>query len=598
MRLVKRDPDTGYLDNWLWVPKHAVNVEGTKSALTFLFPDPRSQDMRVENLWRETAHHLLVPRQLWKPQNLPFRVVDLRPSSYSQAQITSRIKLDHLPVIVNGKETLQPTGNDVQQLSLEALLASNGGILQLSCGKGKTCVALELIARRKVPALIVLPDTQLMEQWSMEIKKMLSVSSVGRIQADVFEWRHPVVLTTYHTIGARALEMPEEVRRWFGTIVWDEGHHIPAPTFAASAEAFYGNRYSLTATPERDDGLHIISEFHVGPVLYKDLTQDLKPRVVFKWTGLELDESNPNVDVRAKNQEIHLGKLSGYFGKWPERTKIILDDVDEAVKNGRKVLVLSNSEGEIANLAALWTSGNWSGTNTPQLFTDIPVPTPADVGETLAPLEMTPVNKRIREEFLKTAKETLANQMLTPHQLATLNKQIADTELALARGAVGQKIATELLRRQRTYIKGLLPTLRTCGIMVHKVPPKVRKKFIDKMPVVFAIMKYGKEGLDSPALDTVLVSTPFSSKNGLQQVMGRPARTHAGKKSPLVVFYEDNIGLLIGMCKKLKKHLREWPHEEGGPFDYEHVGHPRLTRRIWNQVTGTAQNQTTSIFGP
>ena len=83
---------------------------------------------------------------------------------------------------------------------------------------------------------------------------------------------------------------------------------------------------------------------------------------------------------------------------------------------------------------------------------------------------------------------------------------------------------------------------------------------------------------------------PFSSKNVLQQLMGRPTRAHNDKKHPVVIFYEDNIGPIIGMCKKLRKHLREWAHEEGGPFDYEQIDHPFSGRGTWNQ-------NKTRIFG-
>ncbi|KPJ84928.1 MAG: hypothetical protein AMS18_16470 [Gemmatimonas sp. SG8_17] len=389
-------------------------------------------------------------------------------------------------------------------------------------------------------------------------------------------------MTTYHTIGARAPELSEEVLRWFGWIIWDEGHHIPAPTFAASAEAFYGRRLSLTATPKRDDGLHIISEYHIGPILYQDLSQELKPLVVFKWTGLKPDMNVVGPQILAKNQQIHLGKLSGYFGRWPERVKTILDDVDLAVRNGRRVLVLSQSEGEIINLAALWESGNWTNNTTTHLFTDIPVPTALEVGETLMPMELTPVQEKRERRFLENATHKLATQNLTQAARDKLLNQMAGVEQMLKQLEVFKKIRTEYGRRQIQYVRALLTRMQRCGLMVHKVPAKQRLKFVEEKQVVFAIVKYGKESLDSPALDTIFVSTPFSARNGLQQVMGRSARVFSGKKAPLVIFYEDDIGLLIGMCQKLKKHLREWPHEEGGPFAYETVNHPKLTRSTCN----------------
>lgn len=640
MRLVHRDPSTAYLDNWLWVPKRFTNAESVKNALSFAFSDAYSeQKSRYVYLWKETEHHLLVPRHFWDVTNLPYRTVDLRPQSYPKVDITSKIKLDHRwQEDSGGNARLVPTGDDVQRRSLAALLQSTEGVLQLACGKGKTCIALELAATLKVPVLIVLPDTQLLEQWTQEIASLLNVpGGVGLIQGSKNDWRKPVVLTTYHTLGARAPFLPEEVLRWFGLIIWDEGHHVPAPTFAASAEVFYGKRISLTATPERDDGLHIISQYHIGPVVYKDLRPTQKPRIFFKWTNLEIDETRAGASIRDRNGEIHGSKVSSYCARWPERLTDILNDAAYAVQCGRKVLVLSSSEAEIANMAAMWSSGHIGLQATVPLYSDIPIPTPMDVGEVLPPAELDEAeyNKRVNKIVKmrsKAARLPMMNPTFTglvamweaelqtptvPGKALELNEQIhqytlhslmqglavPDPDAAVVRHLfaleqelqqheIAKKISAELDRRQKAYIKDLSSRLVNCGIMLHKVPPKERKRYIDTMPIVFAIMKYGKEGLDSEELDTVLVSQVFSSKNGLQQLMGRPTRQHAYKKSPVIVFYEDNIGHVIGMCKKLKKHLREWSHEEGGPYEYEYIGHPSTIAR-----RGTWIQNLQKIFG-
>jgi len=594
MRLVRRDPDTAYIDTWLWVPKKGLNVEGTKGALSFVFPDPYSKSKeRHVNLWKETDDHLLVPRAFWDPKSLPYRVVDLRPVTFPEVDIQSKIQLDHRWREVDGERILQPTGGSVQQESLGTLLDSTGGGLQLACGKGKTIVFLELVAQKKVPALIVVPDTQLMEQWRNAIEETLIIpEGVGLIQGPKNDWKKPVVLTTYHTIGLRAAEgLPLEWLLWFGLIGWDEGHHISAPMFAPSAPAFPGVRVYLTATPERDDGLHIIVEYHIGPVLYKDLSQDLKPRIFFRWTGLALDDTR-SAEASDVNGELHLSKLAGVAARWPERIEMILDDVEEARKNDRKVLILSNSEAEVINLANAW-EGRCSAMAAPLItpgFTDIPTPTEHDVGEIVPPLELSKP-ELIRLRALYDGLETNIENETDPAKIQVLTTQFNEVSDKLQRYEVHRKIQSRLDKLQKDWVKTLIPTLKNCGIVIHKVPPKKRSEFIKARKVTFAIMKYGKEGLDSEELDTVLVSTPFSSRNGLQQLMGRPTRVHSNKKTPSIVFYVDNIGPLVGMCKKLMSHLSVWPHEEGGPFDYEKIDYPNTRRGTW-------QTNLTRVFGP
>lgn len=600
MKVIKRDPSRGHLDSWLWVPKKFVPLEGTKNALTWHFQDEHSGTVRIVRLFEETEHHLLLPREFWKVSSLPFTVVDCRPTDFEESPVTSNITLDHKMDRRAGK--IVPTGRDVQRRSIDAMLQAQGGILQLACGLGKTIVFLHLISLLKVPALIIVDTTQLMKQWIEEIDWALNVpGGVGIIQADRFEWDKWIVIATYQTIAARgrAGDFPEEVRRHFGAIAWDEGHHIAAPTYAQGAHLFYGRRYALTATPERDDGLHIIYSFHIGPVIYKDLTQDLKPLVVFRWTDCELDNTVPINEVLDKNQQINRSKLSVWYGKWIKRMYLLLNDVKDAIDQGRKVLLLSNSVDEAVNLFAIWTRGYPT-----KLYTDIPMPSEVEVGETLSPVFLKPKEKRklikgLKEAqaALKKVKTRLKSQALHPatrpnvqKRKAKLEQMIYEVEQTLEQAEIGKKVMKLYRKRQREYLTQLNAEATTGGIMIYKMKPDQLKVFHASKKVVFASAKYGREGLDDIALDTIMVSMPFSSKNGMQQVMGRPSREDEIKKPPLVVIYEDNIGTIIGMCQKLRQHLTSWPLDENGPYEYRLFNHP-LTRRgkRW---------QSSKVFGP
>ena len=576
MKLLVRDPQSGYLDSMLWVPKAAVNAEGTKRALTFQFFD--QQKVTILTLYKETDHHLLVPREFWDPKDFTFPVVDCRPKHYARVDIRSRIKLDHR--LEKGVHT--PTGDSVQQEAMSALLRARGGVLQLACGKGKTVVALDFIARRSVPALIILDTTQLMRQWKEEIELHLDVpGGVGLIQGDVFDWNKPIVLATYHTLAARAPEMPEEVRRWFGTIVWDEAHHVAAPMFSRSADLFYGMRLGLTATPERDDGMHVVYNFHLGPTIYKNLLQDLKPRIYFIWTGLGIDKDDPKVlaAVNDKNGELHIGKVAGFLGSWRPRVDFVIDQVRQAVANDRKVIVLSKSVDSLINMLAVWNGQQY-------LVSDIPFPAAQDVGETVPPNELQP---RELGKLVKKLHITIAEIKKKPMNLLTLQQTKAMIEQALEAHRVFKKCEALWNKQHGEYLKQLLTQPSTAGLMIYKVDPDKRTKMLREKQVTFAISKYGREGLNEKALDTIIVNEPLSSRNSLQQLMGRVLRKKEGKKEPVVVFLEDDIGPFIGMCRKLRKHLTEWSHDEGGPFAYENLGHAnnRRTNPTWKTTTST-----------
>lgn len=574
MRVVYRDPDLGYLDSCLWVPKKHIPLEATKAALQFNTMDSRT--MRFLTLWQETEHHLLIPREFWDPSSFSFEVVDCRPTEYPSTQVTSKITLD-----------FKNPGETTQRDAVQSMREARGGILQLACGKGKTVCALELIAQEKVPAMIVVDNTHLMEQWEKAIEQFLHIpGGLGFIRGDRFDWDKDVVLTTYQTLSARAAEFPEHARRRFGLLIWDEAHHMAAPTWLVSADLFPGKRIGLTATPERADGMHVVYDFHLGKVLYKDLTQELKPQIFFLWTGLEVDTSDPLIKEKTcdVNGELHTGLLAGYFGQWRQRVDFILKEVRDAAAQGRKILVLSYSVAELVNMLAVWN-------NETSLYSDIPTPTPADVGETLDPqyLDDRTIRKlqRKRGELFDVLNHRVPlKHPLTAQDIKGIQMHVDEINNRLKQHEVAEKIQKELEKRQARYVKDLLANhggKSTAGLMIGDIKPKERARMLREKQVTFAIMKYGREGLDEQSLDTVFVCEPMSQKNALQQLMGRVLRFVAGKKQPIVVFFEDNIGPIIGMCQNLRRHLNQWPLEEGGPFTYTLVGHPRKGRgtRTW-----------------
>lgn len=449
------------------------------------------------------------------------------------------------------------------------------GIVVHNCGLGKTVVALDYAARKKVPTLIVVDTTQLVGQWRKEIEQFLDVpGGIGMIGDNEFDWKHSIVIATYHTLANRAATLPEEIRRWFGLIIWDEAHHVAAPTFARSADLFYGQRIGLTATPLRADGLHVIYNFHIGGILYKNLKQDLKPTITFKWTGLKLDPLDPIIQeaVRDKNSEVHLGKIASYFGQWRLRLELILSEVRIATAQGRKILVLSKSVDEVVNLLSLWSGKSL-------LYTEIPYPSAQDVGEMVSPAGLEPsMLKRLKKQYGMTCTQ-LKDPSINVVKRQHLEQQHRDYVHRLKQYDVWQKTEKLFRKRQKEFLKELLATTSSGGLMIHKIDPETRTQLLQQKQVTFAIMKYGREGLNEKSLDTIIVSEPVGDEGALRQLIGRVQRKMTGKKAPLVVFLEDDIGPFIGMCTKLRQYLREWTVEDGGPFEYEMLGYPTTSNR-------------------
>lgn len=562
MKYVRRDPDQGYLDSVLWLPKTKVSAEILRSALTI-----RSYSMSGESdvhLYQETRDHILVPRAYMRPDTLPFPVTDCRPREYERTNITGEIKLDHR--FIGGR--LVPTGDTMQQEALQALLRCDGGILQLRCGGGKTITFFALMLAMQVPTLVIIDNVQLLQQWLGEAKKLLNVpGGIGLVQGQVLddEWQKQLVFTTYSTLANRAATLPPHIRRRFGLICWDEGHHVGAATYQEGASSFPGKRILLTATPSRKDGLHLVYEMHIGGVVYKNLKQELRASFEVVATGMSL---SPDQDKEAKSAsgDYHLQKLGGVYATWTDHLRLILTDLRKFEQEGRKVLVLSTSVDEIVNLYTLW-SLRWDEVGGPLPAQYLMTTKVLDAVPNLKELEvLDPKLRKAYEDESVELKKLLEVQGVQAKDVERATRRLAAIEAAIATHEEHKALETIAEGVRRNFIREVVKT-GSAGLMTRKVSLEYRSTLTRDRNIIFAIQRYGKEGLDWPALDTVMITVPFSDRNILQQVMGRATRTGHAKLPPLVRAYQHDITQVREMCRSLLRHARDWPEDQGGPVE-------------------------------
>lgn len=570
-RLLRRHPDLGYLDGWMWLPKShpSVAVDAIKRALVFTSVDSE-HGMRVVPLFQETEHHILVPREFWAAEELAFPIIDARPIDFPRVDIGSRITLDW-----DQDLKAQHPARTTQRDAIAALEAARGGILQLKCGGGKTVIAIEFIARQHAPALILVDTTVLLDQWRKELllHTDLREEDIGLIRGDVWDWEKPVVLATYHTVSQNASRIRERVKRHFGVVVWDEAHHLAADTFMRTAPLFYGYRLLLTATPNRTDGLQVIYIAHAGGVVFKDLRPDLPTIVHFVETGENLDVEDARVlaETTDCNGEQHLGKLAGHLGRQVEHLDHVLREVRAAREADRKVLVLSPSIDELVNLAA-----RWMGRGEGALYSDVAVPTMTELGYP----EGTPAQELPKSTLTRLTgeAEVIAKKLENPHTPPAQRRALEEVLLPRVQGRlyaheVARKARLGFERAQRRYLQALLGELTGAGLIIGEIKdPDVRDAMLRQNPVTFMINRLGQEGLNSKELDTVVMTIPTANRNTIQQVMGRPSRALPGKKQPILVVLEPEIPALRGTCMRMRRLLLEWPADEGGPIT--HYQHP------------------------
>jgi superfamily II DNA or RNA helicase len=143
--------------------------------------------------------------------------------------------------------------------------AGGRGLVVKPTGTGKTEIALAIIARHRVSALVVAPLRDLMYQWQRRIRQGLGFDAgvLGDGRREIW----PITVTTYDSAWIHMKEIGNRYR----LVVFDEAHHLPGPSLHESAlDCLAPMRLGLTATPDRADGRERLLGSLIGPVAFRE----------------------------------------------------------------------------------------------------------------------------------------------------------------------------------------------------------------------------------------------------------------------------------------------------------------------------------------
>jgi len=335
MKLPVLKTDEGYRRDYLWLPKSKV-TDSVKSSLTFTL-----NSGTVVRAFEETETHIIVPRDYipfdeW--ETLPFQINDQPVGSFPKTHVRCNAK---------------PRGT-IQKIAHQALLENVNGVLSLACGRGKTVVSIMAWCDMRVPLLVVVHTEELLTQWKERLLQFtdLSDGDIGLYRGDVARWEKPVCIAMLKTLALRtkSFDLPEGFQEHFGLVIYDEVHNLGAPTFLECAAVGRGARWGLSATHERDDGLDALYKYHIGPVVYENLEQDIVPDVVF----FRVDTSPSRAEWESFSDSTgstNVPKLLTWLSEDVERNAEIIHLIAGLVEEDRKILALTSRVGQIDFLA-------------------------------------------------------------------------------------------------------------------------------------------------------------------------------------------------------------------------------------------------------
>jgi superfamily II DNA or RNA helicase len=236
-----------------------------------------------------------VPNSNWDARSGAYRALALHYTDIIEYLESSHIDFVDEALKLLPVPHLQPrtTLRDYQRAALDSwMLAGKRGTVVLPTGAGKTIVAVGAIGKLQVPTLVVVPTLDLVEQWRGTLADEFG------IEIGVFgggdNLLKPLTVSTYDSAYLRAVELGNR----FGLVVFDEVHHLPAAGYRHIAEMVLSRaRLGLTATYEREDGLHSELNRLIGGKVYELTVQDLAEEhlsgyeVAHRFVVLEPDEA-------------------------------------------------------------------------------------------------------------------------------------------------------------------------------------------------------------------------------------------------------------------------------------------------------------------
>jgi superfamily II DNA or RNA helicase len=235
---------------------------------------------------------------------------------------------------------------DEQMPIVNTFIASDSnGLICVPCGYGKTFMAIWLALNIKKRFLVVVHKEFLLSQWKRELESCVPGIRLGIVQGPLCQIgpEYDGVLVMIQTLCSEGRQYNSDTFNGFGFAIFDECHHLGAEYFSRSLLRIQcKHMLGLSATPDRTDGLSKIFHWFLGPIAYQIKTRDADDtvRVIAYRFGSD-DPSFKKTPVNYKGEVIR-ARLLNQISEFKPRTKYLSDRLVEFVKEGRKLLILSD----------------------------------------------------------------------------------------------------------------------------------------------------------------------------------------------------------------------------------------------------------------
>lgn len=245
------------------------------------------------------------------------------------------------------------------QILLDACENKGGGVLSVNTGGGKTFMCLYALSKLRGKAIVVVKTIPLMHQWVEEIKTFLPNIKVGILQGSKTDTDTKneeikscdIVVAMLQSLSL--INYPDSFFEDFRVSVFDEVHNISTTNFSKVMFKLC-SRYTigLSATPQRADGCEYVFKWHIGEVVYTSKTvRDGKKPIIrtLRLTSSEYKEIN-SINKWTGVKTLQFTSMLSELVNMKNRNRLIVNVIVDLVKEGRKILVLSDRRNHLNSL--------------------------------------------------------------------------------------------------------------------------------------------------------------------------------------------------------------------------------------------------------
>ncbi|HKZ77313.1 MAG TPA: DEAD/DEAH box helicase family protein [Pyrinomonadaceae bacterium] len=283
---------------------------------------------RVIGCAEDLLHHIALPRGLLQ------EVLDLFHSNRIAVDITDH-RFGGVPMEVD----FQGDRRAAQTEAAKALAACDEGILCAPTAFGKTAVAAQLIARRKVNTLVLVHRRQLMDQWRERLALFLglAIKDIGQIGGGKNTQTGRLDVAVIQSL-IRKGEVRDTVAE-YGQVIVDECHHVSAFSFERVLRKVKAKYVvGLTATPVRKDGHHPIILMQCGAIRFNVSSKKQASASAFRY---EVIPRLTEFTVPPEWNGIGIQEIYTALVRDERRTDLIVADVVSAIEDSRFPLLLT-----------------------------------------------------------------------------------------------------------------------------------------------------------------------------------------------------------------------------------------------------------------